>query len=83
MFNEIEVDETIKKDLEKKHLYHNEQQLKVLRVNTVKASVPTFVLKVNYPEWFGPSELGCIENILRNHYDLAGCPIRFILKEDS
>lgn len=82
-FNAQEVNELVKTQLVNKHLYHNTIQLKVFKVLVQEpADIPTFVLKVNFPEWFGPAELGCIENILRNHYDLAGCPIQFHLRKE-
>ncbi len=81
IFNEIQVNEAVRKELETMHLYHTTVQLKVSHVKIVKSHIPTFILYVNYPEWFGTSELGCIENILRRHYDLVGCPVQFIVKE--
>ena len=29
----------------------------------IGAPIPTFVITVNYPEWFGPTQLGFIENV--------------------
>lgn len=81
-FDDVQLDSIVKKDLEKIHLYHTKQQLKVDKITSIKnARTPAFALEVNYPEWFGPTELGCIENIIRNHYDLLGCPISFTVKE--
>ena len=79
-FDEIQVDELVKKELSQMHLFRNTMQLKVFKVRPLEASVPTFILKVNRPELFGPSELGCIENILRKNYDLVGCPVKLIVK---
>jgi GTP-binding protein len=83
--NNLEVDEIVKKELLNKPLYHTELELKVFRVKAIEgASIPTFTLLVNHPLWFGPTEKGCIENILRKHYDFTGCPIHLITtkKED-
>ncbi|MFA5306737.1 MAG: ribosome biogenesis GTPase Der [Candidatus Babeliales bacterium] len=79
-FDAVEVDDLVKRELVHKHLYHTTEQLKVHKIVPLNAATPTFALYVNYPEWFGPSEVGCIENILRNHYDLLGCPISFVIK---
>lgn len=74
-FNTTEVDEVVKLELESKPLYHSRIKLKLFKIRHVEGKIPTFVLHVNHPRWFGPSELGCIENILRKHYDLKGCPL--------
>jgi GTPase len=81
-FNPQEVDELIKTELTRKYLYRSEQELKVHRVNTLPLRVPTFILDVNHPDWFGSAELNCIENILRQNYDLLGCPVRLSARED-
>lgn len=80
-FKTTEVDDIVKQALEEKPLFHNGIKLKVFKIRNVQAQIPTFVLHVNFPEWFGPSQLGCIENILRKHYDLKGCPIQFSVKK--
>ncbi|MBD3273339.1 ribosome biogenesis GTPase Der [Candidatus Dependentiae bacterium] len=81
-FDDEEIDELIKLELTKKPLFHKRQQLKVKQIKSVKdTKIPTFKLKTNYPEWFGESQLGFIENILRKNYDLLGCPIKFILQK--
>ena len=80
VFDNVQLNETIKSELDKIHLYHSEQQLKVNKIKHAQdAQKPTFVLHVNIPRWFGPSELSCIENLLRKNYDLSGCPVEFIV----
>lgn len=79
--NSTEVDDLVKQELAHKPLYHNGIQLKLFKIRTIEADTPTFVLHVNHPEWFGPSQLGCIENILRKHYPLKGCPINFSVRK--
>jgi GTP-binding protein len=78
-FDPIELDEIIVQELATRPLYHKKNALRVQRIEPVATQTPTFKLVVNYPEWFGSTELGCIENILRKHYDLSGCPISFRL----
>ncbi|MFA6263657.1 MAG: ribosome biogenesis GTPase Der [Candidatus Babeliales bacterium] len=79
-FEPLTLDETVQRSLAHKHLYHTTEQLKVFKITPLQATTPTFILQVNYPEWFGPSELSCIENILRDAYDLLGCPVSLIVK---
>ncbi len=82
-FNPVEVDEIVKNGLASMHLYHTGQELKLKKIRPLEGRIPTFLLKVNHPEWFGPSQLSCIENILRKHYDLKGCPIHLVTAGDK
>ena len=80
-FNATPLLEIVKGELERKPLYHKKTPLKVFSIKSIKqASIPTFLLLVNYPQWFGQTQLGCIENIIRRNYDLKGCPIKFNLQ---
>lgn len=72
-----QLDDVVKTEFEKGPMYHNKVRLKLFKIRPVDGKVPTFVLHVNHPEWFGDSEVGFIENILRKHYDLKGCPLEF------
>ncbi len=78
--NSLDVNDVVQRELVRKYLYHKTIQLKIYRVEVVKAEIPVIELYVNYPQWFGPTELGCIENILRDNFDLKGCPIKFLVK---
>lgn len=78
--DEFSVNEVIQNELLNKHLYHKTIKLKVYKVDVIAAEIPVIELHVNYPQWFGPTELGCIENILRSNFDLKGCPIKLIVK---
>lgn len=82
VFNQIQVDELVKREMTTKFLVHNGESLKISKVVPLAASIPTFILEANHPEFFGPTELGCIENILRKNYDLVGCPVRLFARED-
>lgn len=73
----VTLDETIKNALARKPLYHKRVLLKLLKIKQNPSEVPSFTLYVNFPEWFGPTQLGFIENTLRKNYDFQGCPIRF------
>ncbi|MCB9493448.1 MAG: ribosome biogenesis GTPase Der [Epsilonproteobacteria bacterium] len=74
-FNSIQVDELIKAALGRHPLMHNKMKLRVHKVKAIPSHIPTFDMKVNFPEWFGESEIACLENILRKNFDLKGCPI--------
>ena len=78
IFDKVKVENLIKEQLIKKPMYHKTLLLKVLRIQLIQGSIPTFILRVNYPQWFGPTQLGFIENVLRRNYDLLGCPIQLI-----
>lgn len=80
-FNSTQVDELVKGRLASTPLYHKKQILRLFKIRHVVAPIPTFVLHVNYPEWFGDSQLAFIENILRANYDLKGIPVRFSVRK--
>jgi len=82
-FDETKVNEIIKEAFIKKPMYHKTQLLKVLHIKPIQTldGIPTLVLYVNFPQWFGPTQLGFIENQLRRHYDLLGCPINLVLQK--
>ncbi len=79
-FNDVELSLLLKSALEKKPLYHNTVPLKLHSVKQVKTAHITIVLKVNKPDWFGESQLAFFENVLRQHYDLIGAPIQFVVR---
>jgi predicted GTPase len=80
IFDEAKINELIKEAFIRKPMYHKTILLKIMhvRVQQNPHDIPTFILFVNYPEWFGPTQLGYIENQLRRHYDLLGCPVQLI-----
>ncbi len=81
VFNSTEVNEIVQNELATKPLYHTKIALRVFKIRVIKGSIPTFVLHVNHPAWFGDSEQSCIENILRKHFDLRGCPIQLSIRK--
>jgi len=77
-----ELYELIKSYLLKKPMFHKTQLLKVHSIKPSKVKgVHTFTLKVNLPEFFGQTQLGFIENLIRKHYNLVGCPIKFVVRK--
>lgn len=79
-FDQVKVNEIIKESLIRRPMYHKSQLLKIMNVKVVEKSVsgPTFILYVNHPEWFGPTQFGYLENQLRKNFDLLGCPVKLI-----
>lgn len=80
-FNSTEVNEIVQNELAHKPLYRAGNALRLFKIRVIKGAIPTFVLHVNHPAWFGESELACIENIVRKHFDLRGCPIQFSVRK--
>jgi GTPase len=80
-FNATELNEVVKTKFLEKPIYRNEKRLKIFKIRCIASKTPTFVLIVNHKELWGPSQLGFVENILREHYDLEGCPIKFTFQE--
>jgi len=77
-----EINRIIISNLQRKPLMHQQQQLHVHRARQLATAPITIGLGVNEPEWFGPSQLGFFENLLRNEYDLMGAPLKFIVRKN-
>lgn len=71
----------VKEAFRRKPLYHNGSMLSVYRVKQVAMRPVTMLVIANEPKWFGPTQLGYIENVLRKQYDLLGAPIRFFVRK--
>jgi len=70
-----------KEALQAKPLYRAQQRLIVYHAEQVKTAPITIALTVGEPKWFGPSQLGFFERILRKSADLRGVPIKFVLRK--
>lgn len=77
----MEVTEVVHEALTHRPLYRQKQLLKIFKVRSMRADIPTFHLYVNNPILFGNSDVRCIENIIRSNFDLRGCPVRFALRQ--
>lgn len=82
-FNDDELTMLFKEALRKKPLYHQQMVIHVKRVKQIATNPITIVLISETPEWFGPSQLGFFDNILRSNYDLLGAPIKFLTRRPS
>ncbi|MFA6065873.1 MAG: ribosome biogenesis GTPase Der [Candidatus Babeliaceae bacterium] len=78
-----EVNRLIVSSLQKKPLYHNQKLLRVYGARQVAQSPITILIDVNEPDWFGPSQLGFFENIIRGAYTMIGVPIKFIVRKKA
>jgi len=78
-FADDELNEILKMALFKKPLFHKTNRLVLKRVKQVGTAPITLTLKVNVPDWFGPSQLAFFDNQLRKHFNLRGVPIKFIV----
>jgi GTPase len=78
-FDPIELNEVILQALQRRPLYNVGQRLIVYGAKQIHTAPPTILLKVNHPEWFGPSQLAYFENTLRKKYDLKSVPIKFVV----
>ncbi len=76
-----EIDRILKTALRDTPLYHRSHMLKLFKAEQVKKAPPTILLRVNAPDWFGPSQLSFFENVLRDELDLVGVPVRFVVRK--
>ena len=79
-FSDEELNLLFKDALRKKPLYHKTVLLRLYSAKQVRTAPITILLVVNVAGWFGPSQLGFFENILRKKFELRGVPIRFIVR---
>lgn len=70
-----------KEALMHKPLYKQGCLLSVARAQQVQTSPITIVMRVNLPQFFGPTQFGFLERELRKKYDLLGVPIHFIARK--
>lgn len=74
-----ELTEILHEQLRRKPLFHKRQRLQLFSITRRKEKGIAFTLCVNYPEWFGNSQLAFFERIIRKKYDLRGCPVQFVV----
>ncbi len=77
-FSDDELKLLFKDALHRRQLFHQGNRLIFRNAKQVKTAPITIVLYVNEPAWFGPSQLGYFDNVLRKAYDLEGVPVKFI-----
>ena len=62
-------------------LYKQGQALRLMSAKQLKTAPMTIVLYVDNPVWYGPTQLGFFENVLRSHTDLRGVPVQFLVRK--
>lgn len=67
-------------ELDRKPLVHQKQKLELYNVKQIDHAPITIEMRVNQPDWYGPSELAFFENLMRREYPLEGVPIRFVVR---
>ncbi len=72
-----------KEALRYKPLYHQQMVIHVKRARQIASNPITIVLITETPDWFGPTQLGFFDNVLRSKYDLQGVPIKFLTRRPS
>lgn len=82
-FNDDELTMLFKEALHRKPLYHQQMIINVKRVKQIANNPITIVLITETPDWFGPSQLGFFDNIMRAKYGLLGVPIKFLTRRPS
>ena len=80
-FSDEELFLLFKEALIKKPLYRAQQRLIIYHVKQVRMGPITIELTVGEPKWFGPSQLGFLDGILRKQSDLKGVPVKFVLRK--
>ncbi|MGC2310513.1 MAG: ribosome biogenesis GTPase Der [Candidatus Babeliaceae bacterium] len=80
-FSDEEINRVVISALQKKPLFHIQEYLRLYRAFQLSTAPITIGMEVNEPDWFGPSQLGFFENVLRKHFDLKGVPIKFVVRK--
>jgi len=80
-FDGEELSLLFKQALVKKPLHHKTEPLILHSVRQISTAPITILLTVNISEWFGSSQLGFFENLLRKRYDLQGVPVKFVVRK--
>jgi GTP-binding protein len=82
-FSQQELVILFKQALARSPLFKSGQPLKLFSAKQIKKAPLTIVLYVNEPDWFGPSQRGFFENVLRGYTDLKSVPVEFIVRRVS
>ena len=80
-FDDQELTMFFKEALYAKPLYSHGKLLRFFKAKQIKTAPITIILFVNHPEWFGQSQWGYLENLLRKKVNLKGAPIKWIVRK--
>lgn len=82
-FDDDDLTMLFKEALRAKPLYYRKMIIHVMRAKQIATNPITIVIISQTPEWFGPTQLGFFDNIIRAKYDLFGVPIKFLTRRPS
>lgn len=76
-----EVNRLLISTLQRKPLMHQKKPLHVHHARQLTTAPITIGMEANEPLWFGQSQLGFFDNLLRDNFDLVGVPVKFVVKK--
>ncbi len=82
-FNDDDLTMLFKEALRHRPLYHNQMVLGFKRIKQIATNPITIVIITETPEWYGSTQLGFFDNVMRAEYDLLGAPIKFLTRKPS
>lgn len=82
-FSDDDLTFIFKEALRNRQLFHQGRPLIVGNVKQIKTAPITIVLYVNEPKWFGTSQLGYFDNVLRKAHSLEGVPVKLIVRKSK
>lgn len=80
-FSDEELTVLFKQALIKTPIYKMQRELRVYKVKQIKSAPITLLMFVNEPLWFEQSQITFFENVMRDHYNLQGVPLRFVIRK--
>lgn len=60
-------------------MMRNQQRLRIQHVEQIAITPITIKLRVNYPKFFETAQKNYLDRVMREHFDLVGAPIKFVL----
>lgn len=60
-------------------MMRNQQRLRIQHVEQIAITPITIKLRVNYPKFFETAQKNYLDRVIREHFDLVGAPIKFVL----
>ncbi len=80
-FSDQELTILFKEALMKKPLYRQGQLLRLYRVRQIRTAPITIELTVTHTPFWGPTQFGFLERMLRKAYDLKSVPVKFVARK--
>ena len=70
-------------EMQRRPMFKMKQQLQIHQVYQIYTRPITIVVTTTHPEWFGDTQNNFFDKIMREHFDLLGAPIKFIVQKRS